>query len=573
MPQFDDTSINTRVSELHHKEEEALIQSMASRYGVQYTDLHGITIDTDALSRIPEETARQAELAIFSERNKSLNVAVRNPTNPRTTEQIEILKGQGYDAVIYLVSPRSLEHAWERYKDATHANAEKKGVLDVDPTAIDALSKEIATHLDVQTKILEEQASNDAAKVSHIIEIAFGGALALGASDIHIEPEKNSIRLRYRIDGVLWDVTDIDQSMYRLINSRLKLLSGLTLNIKNEAQDGRFTFTVGTRSLEIRASVIPGAYGESIVMRLLDPGALSFTLANLGLNDALHKAVTEELARPNGAIITTGPTGSGKTTALYAFLQEVHTSEKKIITIEDPIEYKLEGIVQTQVEDDYTFAAGLRAVLRQDPDIIMIGEIRDREVAETTVHAALTGHLVFSTLHTNSAAGAFSRLIDLGVDSRSIGSAFNIILGQRLVRKLCEACKTTRETTTEEEKIIARIIGDTPHEHMVYKSKGCAACSGSGFKGRIGIFEAIRVDAAVESAAQSDSREENILEAAAAQNIPTMAEDGIQKVLAGVTSLEELARVVDLYNSRVASKETAETAETVPQSPEESVRD
>ena len=564
MPQFDDNIINTRVSELHHKEEEALIQSMASRYGVQYTDLHGITIDTDALTLLPEETARQAELAIFSERNKSLNIAVRNPTNPKTKEQIDILHGQGYEAVIYLVSPRSLEHAWERYKDATHANAEKKGVLDVDPNAIDALSKEIATHLDVQTKILEVQASNDAAKVSHIIEIAFGGALALGASDIHIEPEKNTIRLRYRIDGVLWDVTDIDQSMYKLINSRLKLLSGLTLNIKDEAQDGRFTFTVGTRSLEIRASVIPGAYGESIVMRLLDPSALSFSLDNLGLNDALHAAITEELARPNGAIITTGPTGSGKTTALYAFMQQVHTSEKKIITIEDPIEYKLDGVVQTQVEDDYTFATGLRAVLRQDPDIIMIGEIRDREVAETAVHAALTGHLVFSTLHTNSAAGAFSRLIDLGVDARSIGSAFNIILGQRLVRKLCEACKVSRDTTTEEQKIIARITGETPHQHTVYESKGCEECGGSGFKGRIGIFEAIRVDAAVESAALSDSREENILEAAATQNIPTMAEDGIQKVLAGVTSLEELARVVDLYNSRVLTKNAKEVNPELP---------
>jgi type II secretory ATPase GspE/PulE/Tfp pilus assembly ATPase PilB-like protein len=246
----------------------------------------------------------------------------------------------------------------------------------------------------------------------------------------------------------------------------------------------------------------------------------------------------EQLKRPNGLIITTGPTGSGKTTALYAFLREVHDAEKKIITIENPVEYKLDGIVQTQVGPDYSFESGLRAILRQDPDIIMIGEIRDREVAETAIHAAQTGHLVFSTLHTNSAVGGFPRLIDLGVDSRIIGSSINIILGQRLARVLCTECKQQYEASEREATLIKKIAKDYP------------ACGTTGFRGRTSIFEAIVIDNEVEEAVIRDPREHTILEAAKHQKIPTMAQDGIVKVLNGLTSLDELERVVDLTNTR-----------------------
>lgn len=255
-------------------------------------------------------------------------------------------------------------------------------------------------------------------------------------------------------------------------------------------------------------------------------------------------------------ILTTGPTGSGKTTALYAFLRAVHSPGVKIITIEDPVEYKVEGIVQTQVEEDYTFASGLRSVLRQDPDIIMVGEIRDREVAETAIHAAETGHLVFSTLHTNGAAGAFARLIDLGVNYRLIGSAANIVLGQRLVRRLCDQCRFEREATAEEANTINRILAEHPNPPTlgqpikIFEAKGCSHCAGTGFKGRQGIFEAIKVDQAVEDAIIRDPREHIIIEAAKPQGIPTMPQDGIEKVLAGITSLAELERVVDLSSSK-----------------------
>ncbi len=321
------------------------------------------------------------------------------------------------------------------------------------------------------------------------------------------------------------------------------------LNVCNRAQDGRFTLAIAEKELEIRSSVIPGALGETVVMRLLDPDTSSFDIMRLGLSPKLLKIVQEELLRPNGAIVTTGPTGSGKTTALYAFLKSINKPGEKIMTIEDPVEYKLPGVVSTPVTDELTFAQGLRSILRQDPDVILVGEIRDHEVAETAVHAALTGHLVFSTLHTNSAVGAFPRLIDIGVDSRMIGSAFNIILGQRLVRALCEHCKEERDATTEEQTIIARVMDQPVAMHRICDVKSCEKCGQSGYRGRTGIFEAVLVDEAVEKAVINDPRESNILDAAKVQDIPSMQQDGIMKVLAGITSIDELSRVVDLYQT------------------------
>jgi type II secretory ATPase GspE/PulE/Tfp pilus assembly ATPase PilB-like protein len=337
----------------------------------------------------------------------------------------------------------------------------------------------------------------------------------------------------------------------------------MILNQRLEAQDGRFRFTFGEREIEVRSSVIPGASGESMVMRLLDPGVASFSIDKLQLNPQLAAVMDEQLKRPNGLIITTGPTGSGKTTALYAFLRAVHDSEKKIITIENPVEYKLEGIVQTQTGDDYTFEQGLRAILRQDPDIIMVGEIRDREVAETAIHAAQTGHLVFSTLHTNNAVGGFPRLMDLGVDPRILGSAVNIILGQRLVRILCDECKESYEATAKDKELIYSLTIGYPGEVIIpnplilYKAKGCSVCGNTGYKGRVGVFEAIMVNDAVEEAVIRDPREFTILEAAKDQNIPSMAQDGIIKVLNGVTDIAELQRVVDLSGMKHAKKVSA----------------
>lgn len=566
MVQFDDRLTNSkRLAALRKNEEEHLMQSLASRYGIPYIDLRGVTVNPSALSTIPEATAREARAVAFELQNKKLSVAIRNPNNPATKQLLDSLREQ-WNLTIYLCSIASLEHAWQRYADRSSTTAVKRGVLDIDPDEITKLSASLTSREKIATFLRELRTIDNAHRVTRTIEAVFAGAIAIAASDIHIEPEESGIRLRYRLDGVLHDIIDLDRSMYERITSRLKLLAGVKLNVHDEAQDGRFTFDLGEKQIEVRTSVIPGAAGESIVMRLLDPTVASFNMDQLGLNETLYKVMREEVHRPNGMIITTGPTGSGKTTALYAFMREAHTPEVKIITIEDPVEYKVDDIVQTQVDDDYTFARGLRAILRQDPDIIMVGEIRDADVAQTAVQAAQTGHLVFSTLHTNNALGAFPRLIDLGVDYRMIGTAVNIVLGQRLVRTLCPNCIEAYTATPEEVQLIMDVLAGHPNPPTVpepltlHTAAGCAQCNNSGFQGRQGIFEAIKMDEAVEEAVIRDPREHVILEAARPQGIPTMAEDGIEKVLAGVTSLAELKRVVDLSIRRTPTDEHAASA-------------
>lgn len=547
MVQFDDRFSQSKVSELHHLEEESLIRTMAPRQGYKYMNLGSAVIDIDAIHLIDEALARRAEAVPFRMVGSTIWVAFRNPKNPDLQTVIESIKARGLTIELYMASLGSLSHAWERYKDERKTSAKEHGVLDIDQSAIEEISQTVKLPLDVSEMVLKTREENSANRTSRTIEIIFGGAVALGASDIHIEPESVSARIRYRLDGVLWDIVDLEKATYQTVISRLKLLSGVKLNIHDEAQDGRFTFRLGKRNLEIRASIIPGSYGESIVMRLLDPDASGFTLDSLGLNKKLLEVMHVELERKTGAIITTGPTGSGKSTALYAFLQTIHSPEVKIITLENPVEYKVPGVVQTQITDNYSFATGLRSILRQDPDVIMVGEIRDREVAETAAHAALTGHLVFSTLHTNSAVGAFPRLMDLGIDANTIGSAFNIILGQRLVRRLCEHCKEERQMTTEEQTLVSRTLEQPVAIQSVFESKGCDQCKGIGYKGRIGIYEAVRVDQAVIDAITRDTRESVIREAAKPQGIPTMQQDGVMKALAGITSLEEVGRVIDLY--------------------------
>jgi type IV pilus assembly protein PilB len=556
MSQFKDTETNTRIALLRLQAEERVMQSRAPQYGIEYIDLRGYTINPEAVALIPEAIAREYAFVAFDKKNNTVSVAVTEPENQVVKQYLSMLEQRGFAYKLYLCSSGSIAHAHKRYSDIKHTTATKKGVLDINPDVILTFSKSIKTTADVAAQLTAVRTANTPRRVSETLEMTFAGALALKASDIHIEPEEFDVRLRYRLDGVLIDIFKFETFIYGRLISRLKLLSGMMLNQRKEAQDGRFRFTFGEREIEVRSSIIPGASGESIVMRLLDPGVASFSIDKLQLNPQLAKVMEEQLKRPNGLIITTGPTGSGKTTALYAFLRAVHDSEKKIITIENPVEYKLEGIVQTQTGPDYTFAQGLRAILRQDPDIIMVGEIRDHEVAETAIHAAQTGHLVFSTLHTNNAVGGFPRLMDLGVDARILGSAVNIILGQRLVRILCAECKEQYEASSDEAELIKNIARSYPGELpiptplMLHRAVGCAACGNTGYKGRVGVFEAVIVDDAVEEVVIRDPREYTILEAAKSQGIPTMAQDGIVKVLNGVTDLMELERVVDLSNNR-----------------------
>lgn len=555
MTQFNEVKQSERLEELRHKEEEQLAEVLSHKYGVEYVDLTSKSIDTDALRLVPEKDARDAEIAGFRKVNKRLFVAMRAPEREDSIRAIRNLERLGYEVKRFIVSRLSLEHAWDRYKDISFASETEAGVLTLSNDTIQQMLQKLKTLQDVQAEIASHSGSKDTHRISRVLEIIMGGALSLGASDIHLEPEESEVRMRYRLDGVLIEATKFDLPTFALISSRIKLLSGLKLNIKNAAQDGRFSIVVNEKEIEIRSSVLPGAYAETIVMRVLDPTTIALPMEKLGFGKYMMDIFNREIEKPNGMILNTGPTGSGKTTTLYAFLRQVHKPEIKIVTIEDPIEYHLPGIVQTQVSKEYTFAEGLRSTLRQDPDIIMVGEIRDAEVASTAVNASLTGHLVFSTLHTNDAAGTFPRLIDMGVNADILGAAVTVAMAQRLVRRLCDNCRVSAPIHGDDAKLFAPLLKNIPHPEelpanleTMWLPKGCEKCGGLGYKGRIAVVEVILMDKEIEECVRHTSSEREIWRAAKHQQIRRMAQDGAVKVLQGVTSLEELSRVVDLHD-------------------------
>ena len=386
---------------------------------------------------------------------------------------------------------------------------------------------------------------------SEVVRVLLGAALIMQASDIHIEPTEEHTQIRFRMDGLLHDMAVISPAQYQGLLSRIKLLSALKLNITDRAQDGRFT-VAGEQSMEIRASSLPSEYGESLVLRVLNPKNI-LSLQELGLRDDLLAIFRKEITKPNGMIVVTGPTGSGKTTTLYAFLREINQPEIKIITIEDPIEYHLEGISQTQVhpEKGYTFASGLRAIVRQDPDAILVGEIRDAETADIALQAALTGHLVLTTLHTNDAAGTITRLISLEAKPVNIAPALNLIVAQRLVRKVCEACASRTQISKEQLALIRQELdhlgtGIKPEiggTMKIAKAKGCKKCAKSGYKGRVGLFEAIVMDDELKELVLESPSITQLKKKAVERGMITLRQDGLLLVLRGITTMEEIERV------------------------------
>jgi type II secretory ATPase GspE/PulE/Tfp pilus assembly ATPase PilB-like protein len=554
MVTFDETKSNKKVADLRKKEEEDLASILSNKYGLEYIDLSVTAINTDALQLITEETAKQAEMAIFNKIGKKISIALRSPNNEKTKNTIKELEERGYIPKLFMVSSASIKWAIKRYADISFAVETKAGMLDISGEEIQNIINGIK-NIDDSKKLVDETLGlKKSHKVSRILEVVLGGGLSLKASDVHIEPEEFTARLRYRLDGVLVNITEIDLETYNLLLSRIKLISGLKINLKNTAQDGRFSIKINKGDVEIRTSMLPDAYGESIVMRILNPDTISLSMEDLGIEKKLFEVLEKEINKPNGMILVTGPTGSGKTTTLYAFLKRIQTPEKKIITIEDPIEYHLPGIVQTQTDrKNYTFGNGLRSTLRQDPDIIMVGEIRDEEVASIAINAALTGHLVFSTLHTNNAAGAFPRLIDLDINPKIISSSVNIVLAQRLVRKLCGACKKQVELSSDKKDSINKILETIVKKEIipknvstVWEAAKCDECNNTGYKGRIGIYEAVVMDEKIEALVKGSASEREIANTAASQGVLNMRQDGILKVLKGITSLEELERVIEV---------------------------
>ncbi len=554
--QFNEDKQRQKLEELRENEEEGLAKVMSQKYSLPYIDLSVSPINIDALRIIKEPEAREAEVASFNIINKKVSLAVVSPNSDKTIALVEVLKDRGYIPSLFMTSHQSLQKVWSRYKDLSYSMETKGGALDIENEEIQDLIKSVKSSADIKKSIETVLAQKKSYRISRILEIILAGAISINASDIHIEPEEADVRLRYRLDGVLNDILNIDKDTFGLLLSRIKLISNLKLNIRGKAQDGRFSIKIGDTEIEIRTSLLPGGYGESVVLRVLNPNAISVSLEELGINEKLLGIITRELKKPNGMILNTGPTGSGKTTTLYAFLKKIHTPGIKIITIENPIEYHLKGIVQTQTEEEkgYTFLEGLRSALRQDPDVIMVGEIRDEETAEIAVNASLTGHLVFSTLHTNNAAGTFPRLIDLGVNAKVITSAINIAMAQRLVRKLCNKCKKKSVLEEKEKNIIKNILDSILDKNYlkdldpqnIYEEAGCQECNFTGYKGRTGIYEAVLTDEKIEAIVIQNPSEREINKAAESQNILNMKQDGVIKILQGITSLDELSRVIDL---------------------------
>jgi len=542
------------------KEEEDLTELLAVKYKLPYLNLSSVTIDLDSLKIIPEKESRETNMVVFQSVGKKLQVAIQSPNQGKTKELLKTFEDKGYILTVFMVSKNSLEKAWSRYKEVPKFTEITVGSIDISGNKLEELMEKTDNIDSFKNILLGIMETKKAHQVSEILEVILAGGIKTGASDVHIEPEEENVRLRFRLDGVLHDIIFFDHKIYQLILSRIKLVSGLKLNIKDRAQDGRFSIHIKDADIEIRTSTVPGSYGESVVMRILNPDSISVTFKELGIEKRLFEILSKEIKKPNGMILTTGPTGSGKTTTLYAILKEIKTPEIKMITLEDPVEYHLQGITQTQTDTKkgYDFANGLRAVLRQDPDVIMVGEIRDLETAKIAVNAALTGHLVLSTLHTNNAAGTIPRLIDLGINPNTIAPALNVSLAQRLVRKLCAFCKVKTTPSEEEKSLILKITDslpdgvekphiESPNGQMeIYKAIGCDKCSNTGYKGRIGVFEAILIDDKIEKLILKNPTESDIKEVSKQQNILNMTQDGILKVLSGETSLDELGRVLEL---------------------------
>lgn len=424
------------------------------------------------------------------------------------------------------------------------------GKIKIAKGALFEIEKEVKNLLEYKNKI-QEYLDSPATELSEMI---FAGAINLNVSDIHIEPEEERAKLRIRIDGILHDVLFFDLKIFQTLVSRIKLLSGIKLNVFDRPQDGRFSILLEDLAIEIRASTLPAEYGESIVLRILNPKSL-IELETLGLKKEFLEIVEKEITRPNGMIIVTGPTGCGKTTTLYAFLKRIRKPEIKIITIEDPIEYHLKGVSQTQVNPPkgYDFASGLKSVMRQDPDVILVGEIRDLETVDIATQASLTGHLVLTTLHTNDAYGAIARLTSLGAKTSNIAPALNIIIAQRLVRKACSNCKKMEKASLEELNKIKSELSSLKKELVPLKIKkdikipkiqGCNDCNKTGYKGRIGIFEIFSVDDEMEKFILKKPSIIDLKRLAIKKGMTTMKQDGFIKVLEGIATIEEIERVM-----------------------------
>ncbi len=522
----------------------------AASLGVPHINLEKFPVSHEALRKISREEVEELQMVCFFATNEEVRFGAIDPTTDEVQAYLEGFEERFPGNIgVYVISPNSFGRVLKLYDTLPVIKPITKDV-EIHPEDLEKVQADINDFRALQT-LIERTTTTD------LLTFIMGAALKLDSSDVHIEAEEEKIVLRFRLDGILHDAAELPKDMFRQLVSRIKLISSLKINITDKPQDGRFTVKLTEGDIDIRVSTMPTVYGESIVMRLLRQNREGLSLDTIGLRGDSYERLKREIERPNGMIITTGPTGSGKTTTLYSIMHILNQPGVKIITLEDPVEYKMPGINQSQIDHakGYTFAKGLKSILRQDPDIAMVGEIRDLETADIAIQSALTGHLILSTIHTNSASGAIPRFLSMGVKPFLLAPALNSVIGQRLVRRICQHCQKQDVLPPDILKRVQAIINAMPEkqrqevekkELMFYKGKGCPECNGIGYKGRIGIYEIFIMNPEIEQMILSGQVSEYDIEKIAVQHgMVTMVQDGILKALDQLTSVEEVFRVIE----------------------------
>ena len=528
-------------------DEEDLTRAKAEFYNLPYSDLRKQQVPTSVLAMIPKESMNFYNMVPFSLEGSDLKVAISDPTNLQALQALEFLGQKSSVSIqLFLASSTSLDTAMGRKANLRSVVGE--ALKDIQIKESDDIKPKEAAIEPTKGSVIED------APIIKIVDVILSNAIEGNASDIHIEPSETDVRVRYRIDGILHTSLMLPKNVHPAIISRIKILSNLKIDEQRIPQDGRFHVDMAGRSIDMRVSILPLIYGEKIVMRILDKSGSVPTLEQLGLRGTNLKWTMEGVKKTHGIFLITGPTGSGKSTTLYSILSILNTTSVNIVTLEDPVEYFIEGVNQSQVNPEVglTFASGLRSILRQDPNIVMVGEIRDKETAELAVHAALTGHLVFSTLHTNNSIGAMPRMIDMGIEPFLLVASINVVLAQRLVRKICSDCKVEEEIPAGiTEEIKKNLIG-VPEEYIegfdpkvlkVYKGNGCEKCEHTGYRGRFGIFEVLPVTNEMQDLVLSKASASKVYEVGIKIGMITMKQDGFVKVLRGETTIDEVMRV------------------------------
>ncbi len=524
--------------------DEHLSRAVAERFGLDHVDLDLYRVDPDAAKLVaPAAVRRYQAVPVSFVGDRTLLVAMVDPANVLAIDDIAVMTG--YEVRPAVSSLKDVERLLTRLEDpdfglgaiAPDEEGEESGQPAPQAAAPSAPAYELRENATINFGVGGEDAS-----VIQLVHRVIKEAVERGASDIHYEPGEDEMRIRYRIDGVLQEAATVPLSAVPAVISRIKILSDLDIAERRIPQDGRISLSVADKPIDLRVATLPASYGEKVVMRILDQSKVMIQLEQLGMLPQALERFTKAFSQAHGAVLVTGPTGSGKSTSLYGALNQLNTVEKHIITIEDPVEYQLGGITQVQVNNKagLTFASGLRSMMRADPDIIMVGEIRDRETAQIAIEAALTGHLVLSTLHTNDAPGAVTRLIEMGVEPFLVGSAVDCVVAQRLARLLCEECKRRTTITSEVMRANGFNVG---LDLEAYEPVGCARCGGSGYKGRIGLYEVMWVSDTIRSLAVAREPSETIARAAVHEGMMRLREDGLEKVRRGLTSIAEIARV------------------------------